>query len=240
MINSSSKLLSCFLTAEKYGLAPLSIRLGEKLIKNLSIDNVLETYESMNRFQKPEIMEKIVSFIQDNTLLILEHESFIRIHRKTLNFVLSQQKLNAVEIQLFHASLRWAKAECERNSIPNQNPNQLRKALGNELFLIGIPTMSVKHFMGGPTASQMFDFEEQQGLLNYILGTSNQDSLFDFVLRFRLDKRNRSGHDSLYFDSKFNTIFVKSKVKDVISTLQFKSSGDFLLHGFSFGSVKVR
>lgn len=226
--------------AEKYDFGKLSNLVGMKLMENLSIDNIMEVYESIDRFQKPEMMKTICSFIENNTLLIVEHENFVHIHRNTLNFVLSQSNLNVCEIQLFNACLRWAKAEATNEQNLIASPAQLREALGDELFLVRIPTMSFKHFLQGPVASGLFDVDEQNQLLKYIgASVKPEDATSDFVARFELNGRNGGESVSLNFDENFKYLPFELKVKDAVNILQFKSSDDFLLHGFFFGRVSV-
>lgn len=236
-MGSGKELFELLLAVDKYDFGKLSNLIEKKLVESLSIENVMKVYEFFDLLQKPDMIDKIRSFVQDNTLLILKHESFTQIQRKTLNFVLSQQKLNVAEIQLFQASLNWAKAECERN-FRLANPKQLREALGEELFLVRIPAMSAQHFQKGPVASGIFDIKEQNEFFNYIVAPIKSEATSEFVSRFNLDSRNGSQGFPLNFGDMFKYISTKFCMKDAVNTLQFKSSADFILTGFYFGCVE--
>lgn len=123
--------MNLYYSAEKYDLPEIKAALSEKLHQNLNEKNALETYEFMQQFQLEfELLEKIATFICTNTLAIIQDESFESIQRSTMNFLLSKSKINAMEIHLFEACIRWALAECHRNSIEDPTPQQLREALG--------------------------------------------------------------------------------------------------------------
>lgn len=236
-ISDNEDLFDLFFVVDKYELPAILKMVEEKFIKNLSIDNVLKTYEFFDCMQKPEMKKNIFKFIMKNTMLVLQCQSLLQIQRSTLRLLLLLLFSNAAEIQLFNACLRWAKAECARNGIIDPAPVELRNALGSELFLILIPTMSVQHFMQGPVASGMFDKEEQNELLDYILAPIESKIKSNFVLRFNTIKRRISGKIVLFFEHKFNFIQAKYSTMEAISTFQFKASDDFLLAGFGFGRL---
>lgn len=204
------------------------------MIEILSIDNALKMFEFFALFGKQEIMTRIGFFIQDNTLLILEHENFNLIRRHTLRYILSLHRLNAVEIQLFNACKRWAKAECVRKGIQDPAPADLRIALSVDLFLIRIPTMSAKHFLQGPVASGMFELQEQSELFNYIISDIKPKATSDFVSHFKLNERQWSFLNWVCFPGKFKFIPSRYSAIEETSTLQFKTSSDILLKGFCF------
>lgn len=240
-LNDKTKVIPLFLAIKKYELTQFSDWVAKQIVGHLSIDNVMKMYEFFNDHNKPEVTSKIGLFIQNNAMLILKDESFIEIQRQTLKFVLSQQQLNAAEIQLFQACIRWAKAECERNSITDPIPAQLRKALGDELFLLRIPTMLANHFLEGPVASGLLDMKEQYEVLEYIVASqkSADTPASDFVSRFKLERRKECEMFSFRFEKSLKFRSAPWIATKTLSTcLQFKSSDDFLLASFQFGCIK--
>ena len=204
----------------------------QELVKTLSIENVLKVFEVLERFPKSEVLKDVCLFIKQNTLLILQHESFTQTRRSVVNWILSQPKLNAAEIQLFDAGFRWAKAECARNGIENAKPEELRKTLGEELFLIRIPTMSPRHFMKGPAASGIFSLKESNEIVDYIVASTKTNSTKDFVSRFELEGRKQMTYFTFHYDKKVNFISLSSSPIEITTTLNFESSSDILLTGF--------
>ena len=77
--------------------------------------------------------------------MALQAEGFVDIDMNTLESVLKRETLNCREIHLFHAALNWAAAECKRKDL-EPTPSNKRAALGNSLYLIRIPTMSLEEF----------------------------------------------------------------------------------------------
>lgn len=226
-----SNLFRLFLAIDKYDLTKLSDWVGESFIENLSIDNVMDVHDFFDQFYKPQLMDKIRLFIQNHTFLILEHSSFTRIQRKTLRMVLSQSKLNAAEIQLLQACLKWAKAECEQNYIVNPNPNQLREALGDEFFLIRFAKIESRKRAPHWRLFETFSKQEQTEFFD-------SNSTF-FASRFENDYRKAGQMFPLYLADKFEYVPGYFNVDDLRIMLNLKSSADFLLSGFSFGPVQV-
>ena len=77
--------------------------------------------------------------------MALQAEGFVDIDINTLESVLSRETLNCKEMHLFEAALNWAAAECVRKDL-EPTPANKRAVLGNCLYLIRIPTMSLDEF----------------------------------------------------------------------------------------------
>ena len=135
-------LYDLYFCAQKYNLPALRLAVVNQMISLISEKSALKTYEFAKQFKQQVLMSQIVDFVRENTVKIIQDESFEAIQRSTLNFLLNHEKLNASELELFQACLCWAKAKCARKSIVKPNLKELRNALRNELYLLRIPQMS--------------------------------------------------------------------------------------------------
>lgn len=104
--------------------------------------------------------------------MALKSEGFVDIDMSTLESVLARETLNCKEINLFEAALNWAQAECVRRDI-DPTPQNKRAMLGNAIYLVRIPTMTLEEFANGAA---------QQGIL------TPQETI-DIFLHFTASKK---------------------------------------------------
>ena len=91
--------------------------------------------------------------------MALKSEGFVDIDMSTLESVLGRETLNCKEMNLLQAALNWAGAECLRQDI-EPTPQNKRTVLGNILYLVRIPTMSLEEFANG--AAQLGILTQQE------------------------------------------------------------------------------
>ena len=102
-IADGEDLVALYYAVNKFDFADIRKSLEEKLIDDLTIDNVLERLEWFKRFGRTEVDNEIKKFVANHLMQILEHQSFVRIHRSTVTSILLLNHMNAVEIQIFDA-----------------------------------------------------------------------------------------------------------------------------------------
>lgn len=91
--------------------------------------------------------------------MALKSEGFVDIDMSTLESVLARETLNCKEINLFEAALSWATAECIRREI-EPTPQNKRAMLGNAIYLVRIPTMSLEEFANGVAQQGILTLQE--------------------------------------------------------------------------------
>ena len=79
----------------------------------------------------------------------LQSDNFTDIDYQTLEQILGHDTLLAKETVVFAAATRWAEAECTRQG-RDVNPEQCREVLGDALYLIRFPTMTLNEFVVQP------------------------------------------------------------------------------------------
>uniref|UniRef100_A0A182SUB0 PHR domain-containing protein n=1 Tax=Anopheles maculatus TaxID=74869 RepID=A0A182SUB0_9DIPT len=77
--------------------------------------------------------------------MAIKSEGFVDIDLKTFETILARETLNCKEIHLFEAALSWAHAACTKMDIEPTSSNK-RQLLGQALYLIRIPTMTLEEF----------------------------------------------------------------------------------------------
>ena len=64
-----------------------------------------------------ELEEKCLQMIDETTEETLKSDSFPQISKQTMQKIIGRDTLNAEEINIYRACIRWAEAECLRQQI---------------------------------------------------------------------------------------------------------------------------
>lgn len=89
----------------------------------------------------------------------LHSDGFTDIDYNTLETVFARETINAKEVSVFEAALRWADAECYRRDRDPTSEN-MREVLGKALYSIRIPTMKLEDFANGAAQSNVLTLQE--------------------------------------------------------------------------------
>ncbi len=114
--------------------------------------------------------------------MAIQADGFMDIDISTLESVLSRETLNCKEMHLFEATLKWANAECLRKEL-EPTPQHMRAVLGNILYLIRIPTMSLDEFAN--TAAQCGIFTSQETIDIFLHYTAKNKPLLSYPIKPR-------------------------------------------------------
>lgn len=144
--------LATLYVAKKYLVPHLARACVNYLETSLNEKNACLLLSQSRFFEEPELMQRCWEVIDAQAEMALQAEGFVDIDINTLESVLSRETLNCKEMHLFEAALNWATAECIRKELEPSSQNK-RAVLGNSLYLIRIPTMSLDEFAN--TAAQL-------------------------------------------------------------------------------------
>ncbi len=142
-------------TAKKYAVPALERACVDFLKRNLSSDNAFMLLTQARLFDEPQLAALCLETIDKNTSEALAAEGFTDIDLDTLCVVLERDTLGIRECKLFNAVCRWAEAECIRQGLTVNAPNQ-RSVLGRALQLVRFPLMTVEEFAVGAAQSGNF------------------------------------------------------------------------------------
>lgn len=114
--------------------------------------------------------------------MALKSEGFVDIDMSTLESVLGRETLNCKEMYLLEAALNWAGAECVRREI-EPTPQNKRSVLGNALYLVRIPTMTLEEFANG--AAQMGILTHEETINIFLHFTANNKPTLQYPTKAR-------------------------------------------------------
>ncbi|XP_064621360.1 BTB/POZ domain-containing protein 6-B-like [Lineus longissimus] len=152
-------ILSTLYAAKKYIVPHLARACVKFLETSLSARNACVLLSQSRLFEEPELMQRCWEVIDAQAEEALESDGFVDIDYNTLEIVLGRETLNAKEISLFSAGVRWAETECTRRGIEHTDENK-RRVLGRALYLLRLPTMKLDEFANGPAQSHILTLQE--------------------------------------------------------------------------------
>lgn len=140
---NSDNIVEVMYVAHKYQVCKLETLCCNFLYKNMDISNVLEIYESTLIFNN-SITTQCLQWIDDLFDDLSKWEGFMNLKKATLMELLTRDRINISELNLFKAVYRWAEKQCCDASIEPSDSN-LRSCVDNFKY-IRFPTMTLNEF----------------------------------------------------------------------------------------------
>ena len=168
--------------AKKYIMPHLVQECVKYLETNIDADNACLLLSHSRIFDEPELMKRCLEFIDSWTEEALQSDSFIDIDYQTLEQILSRDTLSAKETAVYTAATRRAEAECTRQG-RDTSPQQCREVLGEALYLIRFPTMTLEEFSKGAARSKLLSKQEIIDLFLYLTTEDKPELQFQTTYR---------------------------------------------------------
>ncbi|XP_001655205.2 BTB/POZ domain-containing protein 6-B isoform X2 [Aedes aegypti] len=141
----ADNVLATLYVAKKYIVPHLARACVNYLETSLTAKNACLLLSQSRLFEEPELMQRCWEVIDAQAEMAIKSEGFVDIDLKTFETILARETLNCKEIHLFEAALSWAHAACTKIDIEPTSNNK-RQVLGQALYLVRIPTMSLEEF----------------------------------------------------------------------------------------------
>jgi len=155
----ADNVLATLYTAKKYLVPHLAQACVRFLETSLNYKNACILLSQSCLFEENDLKRKCWEVIDAQTELALEADSFLDIDYSTLEMIAGRDTLNVHETAVYSAVCRWAEAECRRKNLLVAAGNK-RKVLGDVLFSVRIPAMSLQEFADGPAKDDILTKEE--------------------------------------------------------------------------------
>ncbi|XP_068194317.1 BTB/POZ domain-containing protein 6-B-like [Antennarius striatus] len=171
--------LSTLYAAKKYLVAALARACVAFLETSLEARNACVLLSQSRLFEEAELTQRCWEVIDAQAELALRSDGFGEIDRPTLELILRRETLNAKEAVVFEAAASWAAAECRRRGLSPTAFNR-RSVLGDALFLVRVPAMSLEEFADGAAQGDLLTLEETRAV--FLWFTAANKPLLDFPL----------------------------------------------------------
>ncbi|KAI4905017.1 hypothetical protein NFI96_020172 [Prochilodus magdalenae] len=178
--------LATLYTAKKYLVSPLAEACVHFLETGLEARNACVLLWQSRLFDEPELTQRCWEVIDAQAEAALRSEGFCQIDLATLESVLRRDTLNVKEASVLRATLNWAESECRRRGL-KLTPQNKRSTLGNALYLLRLPTMSLEEFANGPAQSEILTLEETRDI--FLWFTAAKKPALEFPLTARAGLR---------------------------------------------------
>ncbi|KFB35308.1 hypothetical protein ZHAS_00001580 [Anopheles sinensis] len=141
----ADNVLATLYVAKKYIVPHLARACVNYLETSLTAKNACLLLSQSRLFEEPDLMQRCWEVIDAQAEMAIKAEGFADIDLKTFETILARETLNCKEIHLFEAALSWAHGACTKMDIEPTSSNK-RQLLGQALYLIRIPTMTLEEF----------------------------------------------------------------------------------------------
>ena len=152
--------------AQKYQIPCLVNQCQSFLEAAVDSDNACVIFSQASLFGLKELETNVLRFIEFNTTDCLQSDGFLSLSKENLREVLKNGKFCTSEENVIKATLRWAEEECNRRDLENTGEN-MRCALGENLYLLRVPLLSLDTFSHLLVATEILDKTEQLDLYKY-------------------------------------------------------------------------
>ena len=195
---STDNVLPTLYAAKKYIIPYLAQECVTFLENSLSARNACLLLSQARFFDEPALTQRAWEVIDAQAQLALTSDGFVDIDKETLGLILARETLNCRETAIFKAALRWANAECVRRDIQNESGEEdrdgtdeqrrseankmseaerCREALGDALYLVRFPCMTVQEFADTVAKSGILTLKETTDIFLYFTASSSQKPL---------------------------------------------------------------
>ncbi|XP_046368506.2 BTB/POZ domain-containing protein 6-like isoform X1 [Haliotis rufescens] len=137
--------LGLMYAARKYNITRLDKQCERFCLKSLSPSNACLYLQQAELFDKEDLKERALEFIKSRAEVSVASEGFCELSKDCLKLILKADDMIVDEICIFRSVMSWAEAECKRQG-REVTPDEKREVLGDCLFLIRFPFISMMEF----------------------------------------------------------------------------------------------
>lgn len=207
-------------------LQNLKDKCSELLTLSVDGDHTCGVLQTAHDFHMKDLEKETLNFIYENGNASLESDDFLQLSSDCLKLIIESERLNCDEKIIYLRMVQWSKLRCEEQSLPTTDEN-IRKSLGDLLYLIRFPLMTSKYFTDEVSSTNILTFEERVALFQHFNG--KHTDMFSSKRRripFRLERCEvDTGNIWSYSSGKDDCVdFQTSRDTVLISVLLFGSN----------------
>jgi len=148
--------------AKKYLLTGLVKECQTVIEKGLSVDTVCTVLKQSMSLQENELKQKCLQFVTINALRVFNAETFLHLSREALRDVVCLNCLfYPTERQVYEYCMKWARRQLRETGNECPSDEEIRDKLGDVLYKIRFPVMTLKDFAELTAQSTVVNAEEK-------------------------------------------------------------------------------
>jgi len=208
---------------KKYQLPKLIGECQRILQTNISTDNVCTILDQAILFEELELINKSVMFIGKNAENVLKSDAFLALSKEGLRHVAIFDWLQIKETVLYDACLKWVTFQLKNGpgKIENTTDSMIRETLGEVLYGIRFPTMSLIDFAMLTGKSDILTCDEKALIYYYIATKDDVSNPLKFDCKMRYGERTVARYGS--------TRVQNWGCRNIPDAIQFTSDKDIVL-----------
>ena len=174
---TGDNVLSLLYAARKYEVTSLLQKCRTFLERNIEPVNVCDILKHAVELNDDEITENCVNYVIKNGKKILFLDGFKTLSKDVLAKVIESNALCVDEDLVFTACIEWATHQCDlqRRKVCDGN---IRKCLGDILYLIRFPTMPIETFTSIASRGDILTAEEKVAIFQNFSDASSYEHRF--------------------------------------------------------------
>ena len=151
--------------AKKYLLTRLLTKCLTELEKELRADTVCTMLEQSMSFEEDEFKKTCLKFISKTTHRVFNAEEFLHLSHEALEEIVSLDALAVnSEREVYESCVKWARHQLLEMGKSSPSDEEIRAKLGNVLYKICFPAMTLKDFADLTARSTVLTVEEQRDI----------------------------------------------------------------------------
>ena len=155
--------------ARLYDLTTLASRCSQWLSSQVNPTNACSLLAKSLELKQERLAQTCLTVIQEHTAEALSADGFVQISRDTLCYILDSERLSIPEVTVFDYCMAWAKHQLKQQPPHQQrgltetrvSGEDIRQALGQALFKIRLPTLSLQDFTTRVVPAEILNKEEE-------------------------------------------------------------------------------
>lgn len=180
-IINENNVIGALYAAEKYGVSDLVDICRSYLESNIGESTVCVIMENARIFNMANLLSKCINFIfhcEYASKRIFSSPGFLDLSRKCLKALVESDDLILDETFIYRSLIRWARYNCEKEQKDNADLKQLREIMGDLIYDIRFPTMSLEKFWKDIVPDGVLLSEEKIQISEQIIGRCVQNPVF--------------------------------------------------------------
>lgn len=142
---SYTNVFSAMYAAKKYMIPALEEICNSHMETNIDVENVCYMLAKAQLLSMDNLVSMCIQFIPNTTSNVLKSSSFLELTYASLCIIIELVYLDAKELDIFKACMKWSEKECTRRVLRVTQTNKINM-LGKALFLIHIPAIPLEDF----------------------------------------------------------------------------------------------
>ncbi|XP_060554749.1 BTB/POZ domain-containing protein 1-like [Ruditapes philippinarum] len=227
----------CLYVAKKYALDGLVAKCTEFLANTIAVGTACTIYEQAKVYDEISLQTKCFDYIVEHSNDIFLSADFLTLSYDSLLEIMASDCLSSDESLNFMALKRWAGSECVKQDLTT-TPKNIRSCLGEIVFLVRFPLMSIDVFAKAVAPTGILTYEEMLMIYHHLAtktGSPEQEHIGRFSSKtrqivVRFDRVNQSPGSSdclvvLNTSKPVQLLSVKGKFVIHVSSIHLTNTG---------------